>query len=162
MDGDQQITTPHATYTVRRARADDVPFIVALLSDDELGRAREDRPMDAYLSAFEGIASDPRQFLAVCEDAHGMCAGTFQLTLIPGLSRGAATRLQIEAVRVSQTARGSGLGSAMLGWAESFGRAHGATLLQLTSDKSRHDAVQFYEHLGFTASHEGLKKSITS
>jgi hypothetical protein len=35
--------------------------------------------------------------------------------------------------------------------------AQGCGLLQLTSDKQRPDAIRFYESLGFTASHEGLK-----
>ena len=33
----------------------------------------------------------------------------------------------------------------------------GARIIQLTSDKSRSDAIRFYESLGFTASHEGFK-----
>lgn len=160
MNVDSQIAASHAEYTVRRARADDVPEIVDLLSDDRLGKTREGRTMEEYLHAFEEIDGDPQHFLAVCEDAHGRCAGTFHLTLIPGLSRGATKRLQVESVRVSSAARGSGLGSAMFAWAEKFGRAHGATLLQLTSDKTRGDAIRFYEELGFTASHEGLKKAI--
>jgi hypothetical protein len=34
--------------------------------------------------------------------------------------------------------------------------------VQLTSDKSRHDAIRFYERLGFVASHEGLKLHLTT
>jgi hypothetical protein len=30
-------------------------------------------------------------------------------------------------------------------------------MLQLTSDKTRPDALRFYEAMGFVASHEGLK-----
>jgi hypothetical protein len=30
-------------------------------------------------------------------------------------------------------------------------------LVELTSDKRRTDAIRFYERLGFTASHEGMK-----
>jgi hypothetical protein len=30
-------------------------------------------------------------------------------------------------------------------------------VLQLTTDKSRRDAIRFYEGLGFVASHEGMK-----
>jgi GNAT superfamily N-acetyltransferase len=160
MDVGSRIATSHVEFTVRRARAEDVPEIVDLLIDDRLGKTRESQDMAAYHQAFEEITGDPQHFLAVCEDLHGRCAGTFHLTLIPGLSRGATKRLQVESVRVAAAARGSGLGSAMFTWAEKFGRAHGATLLQLTSDKSRGDAIRFYEDLGFTASHEGLKKAI--
>jgi len=33
--------------------------------------------------------------------------------------------------------------------------------VQLTSDKSRTDAIRFYESLGFVASHDGLKLDLT-
>lgn len=90
-------------------------------------------------------------------DEAGTTVGTMQLSLIPGLSRGGATRLQIEAVRVAAATRGSGLGRAMIAWAHGYGRRHGADLAQLTSDKTRRDAHRFYEGLGYVASHEGFK-----
>ncbi|PAK95210.1 GNAT family protein [Brevibacterium casei] len=42
-------------------------------------------------------------------------------------------------------------------WAHERGRESGAQLAQLTTDRSRADAHRFYERLGYTASHEGLK-----
>ena len=80
-----------------------------------------------------------------------------QLTLIPGLARGGATRMQVEAVRVAESVRGHGLGSAMMRWAIEDARARGAALVQLTSDSRREDAHRFYDRLGFAASHVGLK-----
>jgi hypothetical protein len=35
-----------------------------------------------------------------------------------------------------------------------------AIVAMLADDKRRHDAIRFYESLGFTASHEGLKLSL--
>jgi hypothetical protein len=35
--------------------------------------------------------------------------------------------------------------------------AHGAELVELTSNKQRRDAHRFYERLGFERSHEGFK-----
>ena len=75
-------------------------------------------------------------------------------------SRGGMTRLQIEAVRVADSARGAGLGSAMFAWAHDFGRHHGAGLAQLTTDKTRPDAHRFYARLGYAATHEGLKLAL--
>jgi GNAT superfamily N-acetyltransferase len=80
-----------------------------------------------------------------------------QLTLLPGLSRHGMLRAQIEAVRVAAGQRGQGLGRAMIAWAIEQARGHGCGLVQLTSDKRRPDAIRFYEAMGFTASHEGLK-----
>ena len=83
-----------------------------------------------------------------------------QLTLIPGLARSGATRLQIEAVRLTSKARGAGLGAALFEWAHAYGKAHGATLSQLTSDKARTDAHRFYDRLSYQASHEGFKRAL--
>jgi GNAT superfamily N-acetyltransferase len=145
----------------RDARREDVPAIVALLADDVLGAGREaaaDEAAadDAYQMAFEQVQADPRSRLIVAE-ADGQVAGTLQLTLLPGLSRHGMLRAQIEAVRVAASHRSQGLGRAMIEWAIGQAREHGCGLVQLTSDKRRHDAIRFYESLGFTASHEGLK-----
>ncbi len=142
--------------TFRRAGAEDIPAILALLMDDDLGKLRE-RPADpAHAVAFAAIDSDPNQLLGVAE-TEGQVAGCFQLTFIPGLSRGGMWRGQIEAVRVARRLRGRGIGAAMMHWALAQCRTRGCGLVQLTSDKRRADAHRFYERLGFTASHEGLK-----
>jgi GNAT superfamily N-acetyltransferase len=141
----------------RDARREDVPTIVALLADDTLGAGRESAADDdAYQTAFGQITADPRSRLIVAEE-DGQVAGTLQLTLLPGLSRHGMLRAQIEAVRVAAPVRGRGLGQAMIEWAVGQARDQGCGMVQLTSDKRRHDAVRFYESLGFTASHEGLK-----
>jgi GNAT superfamily N-acetyltransferase len=141
---------------IRRARAEDVPEIVAMLADDPLGAARE-RPGDPrYAEAFAELDADPRQLLAVA-DVGGEVVGTLQLTFIPGLSRVGATRAQIEAVRVRADQRGAGLGQRLVEWAVAKARSRGCVLVQLTSDASRTDAHRFYERLGFTASHVGMK-----
>jgi GNAT superfamily N-acetyltransferase len=143
----------------RDARRDELPAIVALLADDTLGADRETGPDDAYRNAFDDIAADPRNRLIVA-DAGGWVAGTLQLTLIPGLSRHGMPRAQIEGVRVAAPLRGQGLGRAMIGWAIEEARRSGCGLVQLTSDKRRADAIRFYESLGFTPTHEGLKLSL--
>jgi GNAT superfamily N-acetyltransferase len=141
---------------IRRATAGDVPAIVAMLADDPLGAKRE-RPGDpAYAEAFEEIDADPRQVLAVAV-AGGEVVGTLQLTFIPGLSRLGATRALIEAVRVRADQRGGGLGGRLIRWAVDTARDRGAAMVQLTTDASRKDAHRFYERLGFTASHVGMK-----
>ena len=145
---------------IRRATADDLTAIVALLADDELGAGREDvsaAELAPYRSAFAAVDADPRQLLLVVTDADGSVAATMQLTFIAGLSRQGALRAQIEAVRVSSRHRGQGLGEAMITWAIAEARRRGCALVQLTSDKQRESAHRFYARLGFTASHEGFK-----
>lgn len=157
---DTSLRAGDRAFTITRARGEDIPAIVDLLSDDPLGSQRESHSLEVYEQAFASIDADPHQFLATVRDEGGGVVGTMQLTLIPGLSRAGATRLQIEAVRIGRTARDVGLGTAMISWAHEFGRSRGATLAQLTTDKSRDDAHRFYTRLCYTASHEGMKRNL--
>ncbi|MCW2882482.1 MAG: family N-acetyltransferase [Sphaerisporangium sp.] len=144
----------------RPARKEDVPVIVAMLADDPIAAAREGDPSDeVYLAAFEQIDADPRQELIVAE-AEGEVAGTMQITFIPGLSRRGGERALIEAVRVSASMRGRGLGRAMMRWAVDRARDRGCRMVQLTSDKTRAEAHRFYTSLGFVDSHVGFKLSL--
>ena len=145
---------------LRRAIRPDLPALVVLLAADDLGatrdgiRGQDDR--DAYEQAFRAIDRDPAQLLVVAEIG-GRVVATLQLSFIPGLSRRGALRAQIESVRVAPAMRGRGLGEALFTWCIGEARRRGCALVQLTTDKSRTDAHRFYERLGFTASHEGLK-----
>lgn len=149
----------HDALSIRRAGYSDLPAIVDLLADDDIGRLREDpsRPLaDAYLSAFQAIDADPNQLLAVAVDGDRV-VGTLQISFLPGLSRKGSWRGQIEAVRIASETRGTGLGQQMVEWALDRCRERHCRLVQLTTDKRRPDALRFYERLGFQATHEGLK-----
>lgn len=146
--------------TIRPARRDDVPAIVAMLADDPLGAQREQPGDPAYERAFDGLEKDPNQLLVVADRA-GEPVGTLQLTFIPGLSRRGALRAQIEAVRVRADMRGSGLGTTLITWAVDTARERGCVMVQLTSDLSRTAAHRFYERLGFRRTHVGMKMPIS-
>ncbi|MFJ9442913.1 GNAT family N-acetyltransferase [Kitasatospora sp. NPDC101235] len=149
--------TETAVLTIRRATAEDLPAIVAMLADDPLGATRESPDdLTPYRAAFARIDDDPHQHLIVADRA-GRTVGTLQLTVVPGLSRAGATRTIIEGVRIHADERGSGLGSELIRWAVERSRELRADLVQLTSDATRTDAHRFYERLGFTASHVGFK-----
>lgn len=147
-------------YRVQRAGRADVPALVALLSDDEIGRTREGGEMARYEEAYDAIARDSSHYLAVVRAEDDRIIGTMQLTIIPGLSRGGTTRLQIEGVRVAATERSHGVGTAMLEWAHDHGRHRGATLAQVTTDRSRERAEAFYARLGYDNSHIGFKRTL--
>lgn len=144
-------------FTLAEARAADLPELIALLADDVLGRDRESTALEPYEKAFARIDHDENQLLLAVRDDDARLVATMQLTLLPSLSRGGATRLQIEGVRVEASTRGTGLGTALLTWAHDWGREHGATLAQLTTDASRTEAQRFYDRLGYRASHVGFK-----
>ncbi len=150
--------TTHIRF--RQADKEDLPAIVRMLADDALGAKRErysDPLPEEYYRAFDAIEADPNNELIVVEDANGTVIGTLQLTFLPGISHRGAWRAQIEGVRVSAEVRSSGIGRKMILWAIERARERGCPMVQLTSDKSRVDAIRFYEKLGFVASHQGLK-----
>jgi GNAT superfamily N-acetyltransferase len=145
---------------IRKATENDLLEIVEMLADDALGSQRENfqNPLPTqYLAAFESIDSDPNQELMVVENTQSKVVGTFQLSFIPYLTYQGGIRAQIEAVRIRKGQRGEGLGTRMFKWAIERAKSRGAHVLQLTSDKKRPQAIQFYESLGFAATHEGMK-----
>jgi ribosomal protein S18 acetylase RimI-like enzyme len=145
--------------TYRKARISDLQAIIMLLLQDELGQTRElfsKEPDASYLDAFRKIDEDPNQFLMVVSLGQEV-VGTCHLTLIPSLTYKGSSRLQIEAVRVSNARRGNNIGTWMMRAAINYGKSKGASIVQLSTDKKRPLAKQFYESLGFKATHEGMK-----
>jgi putative hydrolases of HD superfamily len=150
---------PQPALTIRRATRDDLPAIVHLLADDDLGATREAdvSPLPGgYHAAFEAIDRDPNQELVVGEAGRRVVA-VLQLTFIPYLTYQGSWRALIEGVRVASDQRSGGIGRRLIEWCIDCARQHGCGMVQLTSNKSRTDAIRFYERLGFVASHEGLK-----
>ncbi len=147
---------------IRRATRDDLPAIVDLLSDDVLGRTREDPgpPLnEAYIRAFDAIHDDPNNDLLVGE-VDGAVMAAMQFTVIPSISFTGGTRAQIESVRVARTVRGQGYGRRLFEWGIEEARRRGCHLLQLTTNAQRADAKRFYEELGFSPSHIGMKMTL--
>jgi len=145
---------------LRKARANDVPFIVEMIADDELGKLRESYEIPlprCYTDAFERIDSDSNQFLLVAESNIGEVIGTLQLTFIQYLTYKGGIRAQIEGVRIRKDCRGMGIGKALIEWAIDKAKQNKAHVVQLTTDKKRPNAIKFYEELGFTPTHEGMK-----
>ena len=157
-----RLTTRSGEVTLRNATEADLDALMTLLSDDPISAARGDvaAPADRpqYAEALRSIVDDPANALLVAEDPDGQLVGTLQLTRIPGMARRGATRLLVEAVRVSSALRSGGIGSALMRWVTDVAApALGTPLVQLTSDAARTDAHRFYERLGFTGSHVGFK-----
>jgi GNAT superfamily N-acetyltransferase len=163
MEALTEIELDEGSAVLRRARQEDVATIVGLIAADQLGATRDgvrdEADRAAYEQAFRAIDDDPAHLLLVAENGNGVI-GTMQLSFLPGLARRGALRAQIEAVRVADSTRGSGLGAAMMQWAIEEARRRGCALVQLTSDKSRTDAHRFYQRLGFVSSHEGMKLAL--
>lgn len=145
--------------TFRRAARADVPDIVRLLADDDLGQQREryEIPLpQVYYTAFEEIDQDIHNQLVIAEQ-NGAIIGTLQLTFLPSLSFQGGKRAQIESVRVDGRFRGQGIGQKLFQWAIEQARQAGCHTVQLTTNASRADAHRFYQRLGFVPSHVGMK-----
>ena len=146
--------------TIRTAEKKDLPFLIAMIADDKLGSLRENYQIPLpteYTLAFDEINADKNQELMVLEDPNGEIVGTFQLSFIQYLTYQGGIRAQIEAVRIRKDKRGLGLGKTMFLWAIDRAKERKAHLLQLTTDKKRPEALEFYKNLGFKDSHEGMK-----
>lgn len=146
----------------RTAVREDLPAIVRLLADDDLGSQREkcDEPLPhSYYLAFEQINSDSNHQLMVA-DLNGDVMGTLHLMFLPSISYQGGLRAQVESVRVDKKRQNRGIGSEMMKWAIEHARERGAHIVQLTTHRTRGDAHRFYERLGFTGSHLGMKLAL--
>ena len=144
--------------TYRDATAADLPAIIRLLAEDQIGGRTDDprEPLDpVYAAAFAAIDGDPNQRLIVAE-IDGALIGTMQLSFLPGLLNRGAWRGQIEAVRIAADRRSQGLGEQLIAWGVEQCRARGCFMAQLTSNNDRVAAHRFYERLGWQKSHAGF------
>ena len=143
----------------REATQADIPGLLKLLVEDDLGKLREDASIPVkkcYLMAFEQICCDPNNELIVLEQDQEI-VGMLQLTFIPYLTHQGSWRCLIEGVRIHKAHRGQGMGTRLFEWAIARAGERNCAIVQLTSDKRRHAALRFYQGLGFEASHEGFK-----
>ncbi|MDN6688151.1 condensation domain-containing protein [Corynebacterium flavescens] len=110
-------------YRVQRAAREDLPAIIALLTPNPA-------PLHDYESAFHVMDINAANYLAVVRDEDDAIVGTMQLTIMPGLDDGGATRLNIANLAVTDAA----LVSPMLTWAHVHGAARGARAAQIITD----------------------------
>lgn len=147
---------------IRNAESEDLERIVEMLSDDVLGSKREHYVLplpSSYREAFQSIESDPNNELVVaCYENE--VVGVLQITFTPYITHQGGWRATIEGVRIDAGLRGKGVGSKMIQWAINRAKKRSCHLVQLTTDKRRSEALQFYEQLGFHATHEGMKMKL--
>lgn len=144
----------------RKATINDLNQIISLLAEDDLGAKREEIDSSInqkYIDAFLLINQDPNQYLMVVESDGKTIIATCHLTIIPSLTFTGSSRMQIEAVRVSEKLRGQKIGEWMINKSIEYGISKGATIIQLTTNIQRPRAKIFYERLGFKSTHVGMK-----
>jgi ribosomal protein S18 acetylase RimI-like enzyme len=143
---------------VRPATPDDLAAILTLMAQDSMHYFAEPAEVtDNQRAALEEISSDAHQDLLVGE-IDGVIVCTAQVTWMRMLAADGGLYCQVEAVRTSAALRGQGIGATLMAGIEDEARRRGAARMQLTTNRERVRAHDFYERLGFVASHIGMKK----
>ena len=132
---------------VREARPTDAVEAVRLLS--QLGHAQPAGKDSARLAAF----IEQGECVLVAERASSSSArllGVVTLHVAPVMHR-AGPIGRLSALVVDESARGGGIGRALVAAAEAYFAARGCAMIEVTSNKARTDAHAFYERLGYAA-----------
>jgi ribosomal protein S18 acetylase RimI-like enzyme len=143
----------------RKATKLDLPLLVEMLRDDDLGKHRESTSFSTYEGAFLEIETDPGNQVLVAE-LGGKLVAMLQLTFIRHLTFQGGLRAQIEGVRVHANHRGKGVGKKLIEYAINLAKTKKCHLVQLTSNKTREEALKFYQKIGFSGTHIGFKMEL--
>ena len=138
------MTTATPRYSIRLARASDVPELVRLFS--ELGYEIAPDVLARRWAAF--AASGEQAFVAADTSSNERLYGVATLHATPVLHRAGPVG-RVTALVVDVTLRGCGIGRALMAAAERWAAERGCVLLEVTSNQRRVDAHKFYEGLGF-------------
>lgn len=144
----------------REGNYQDIPKIIKLLADDPLGSKREKIDKESqkkYIDAFNEILEQDNNFIIVCDYKENNIVAFAQITIIPTISISGKKRALIEEVRVDKKYRGQGFGKSLVNNLCEFAKNNDCSIVQLTTDKSRSEALEFYKSLGFIDSHIGMK-----
>jgi len=148
--------------TIRVARRDDLPALIALFAADAVGGhgdTTDPAAFDDYARAFAVIEASPDQTLYAAE-LGGVVVGTFQAAVMTSLNGHGTSAMIVEAVQTRSDLRGQGIGAAMIAFCVAQAKERGMRFVQLTSNAARKDAHRFYERMGFKPSHIGFKMTL--
>jgi GNAT superfamily N-acetyltransferase len=126
---------------IRRATIDDAETIARLLGELGYPTSAEAIPARLHVLDAEGSA------VFIAADGDGMAVGLAAATRHSALHTDAPVAY-ITALVTSSSARGRGVGRALVGACESWAREQGCGRLSLTSAEQRADAHAFYPRVG--------------
>ncbi len=141
---------------VREASVEDAARLAALLDGGSLTVKEDVADVAAYREALAEILATDGQTVLVAERG-GEVVGMCQLITFRHIQERGGRCAEVESVHVDEAWRGRGIGSTLMGEAVRRARAEGCYRVQLTSNLARVEARQWYELLGFEASHAGFK-----
>jgi len=135
--------------TIRKAGEPDILPLLQLM-------AQLDTAGESPLSIAEGtrllqkIATYPNYAIYLAEDQEGRIVGSFALLVMDNLAHRGAPSAVVEDVCVDESARGHGIGRAMMSFAMELAKQTGCYKLVLSSNGARTRAHEFYRSLGFS------------
>lgn len=142
---------------IREAQITDLRAILALLDEDVIRDFVEPASSSAgQHAALEELIADPVHDVLV-DERDGQLVATAQVSWLRVLIYDGGLLCQVESVRTSSDRRGEGIGRALMQHIIDRARERGCARVQLTTNAQRVRAHAFYERLGFTASHVGMK-----
>ena len=142
---------------IREAQITDLRAILALLDEDVIRDFVEPAsPSADQHAALEELIADPVHDVLV-DERDGQLMATAQVSWLRVLIYDGGLLCQVESVRTSSDRRGEGIGRALMHHIIDRARERGCARVQLTTNAQRVRAHAFYERLGFTASHVGMK-----
>ena len=135
---------------LRIATQDDAALLAALQAemDDGDPAAISDADTAAMRAVLAAMAGYPN-FQAYIVHQDGQPVASFTLMVFASPSQGGQPQALLDAVVVSRSHRGRGIGEAMVREALFMARQAGCYKLILSSNLKRRDAHRFYEQLGF-------------
>ena len=152
--------SPTSGLQVRKATLDDAGTLAALLAEMDDEPLDIDVPIDGAPHPASGFDSATmREVLLDMAAYPNFCAylllddstpiGRFSLMIFSGPSHRGAMQALLDAVVVTHSRRGSGIGEVMIRHALNFATAAGCYKMSLSSNLKRLHAHRFYERLGF-------------
>ncbi|MBT4790546.1 MAG: GNAT family N-acetyltransferase [Halobacteriovoraceae bacterium] len=140
---------------IRKASSGDLTEVIHLLTDDDFGKTREGSS-ESYKAVFEELLSNEYFDVFVMERDEEII-GCYQMMYLPHLSFAGTKRAQVESVRIKSSLRGQGLGRKLMKHAIQTAQEASCGIFQLTSNKERIEANEFYCELGLNPTHYGYK-----
>ncbi|MFC1900489.1 GNAT family N-acetyltransferase [Chloroflexota bacterium] len=146
---------------IRQANKDDVPRILELYEERLVigtteAELQQNPSEEDYEQVYNEINALPGCELIVAEENEEVI-GTTMLMIVPNLSHKGLPWMVIENVVVDEKYRRKGIGKLMMEYCNSRAKEAGCYKVQLMSDKSRKEAHEFYNAIGYKASSEGFR-----
>lgn len=92
-------------------------------------------------------------------ESEGYVVGFASLHILPHLHHAGVVGEILELI-VHESLRGRGIGAQLVSRLEQEAQKRGCVSIEVTTKKSRVEAQRFYEHMGFTQTHENFTKNL--